>query len=479
MQNNLKQQTINSLKWSTVEKFSTAIIQFILGIIIARLLLPSDYGLIGMLAIFTGLSQILIDGGFSTALIQKKNATEIDFSTVFYFNIIIAVLIYIILFFSAPYIAQFYNQPQLVEITRIVSFNFIILSFSIIQSTKLKKDLNFKVITKVSVVAVVISGFVGLLLAYKNFGVWSLIAQLIIKNTITVFFLWFLSKWKPMVVFSEKSLRSMFAFGSRVMGASLLNVVFDNLYLLVIGKFYNAKELGFYTRASKFNQFPVSSITSILQSVFLPSFSKIQDDNVRLIHAYKKAIKLTAYVIFPIMLGIGVSAKPLIIVLLTKKWLLVVPYLQIMVLYGMFYPIHALNLNILNVKGRSDLFFNLEVIKKILIIITIAITIPFGIKIMIFGSVLLSIIAFFINTYYTKIILKYGPWQQIKDFAPSFLLAVFTSIFTYFIIISIENNYIALLVASFSIAFLYLLGSILFKFEEFEELKNIIFKNAR
>jgi teichuronic acid exporter len=476
---NLKAKTINSLKWSTIEKFSSSIVQFSLGILIARLLTPADYGLIGMLTIFIALSQAIIDGGFSTALIQKKEVSSREYSSVFFLNIILGIFFYILIFFSAPFIAAFYNQDELINITKVLGLNFIISSFSIIHLTYLTKNLDFKLQSKISIITSLISGLLALYFAYNGWGVWALVFQSILKNILNTLFLWLLVQWKPSMIYSWISIKSLFPFGSRVMGSSILNTLFDNLYYIIIGKFFSTKELGFYTQAHKIQQFPVSFLTGIIQRVFLPSFSQIQDENQRLISIYRKTIKLTAFIVFPIMLGLGAVAKPLILILLTEKWSAVIPMLQLMVIYGMFYPIHALNLNLLNVKGRSDLFFRLEVFKKILIVIMLLITFQISIFAMIIGNIVVSFIAFFINTYYTEQLIRYNYWQQIKDFSLSLGLALVMAIICYVITLHTTNHYFSIFIAALTGLIFYLGTAYYLKMPEYLEIKAIINKKNK
>ncbi len=475
----LKSKTISGIKWSAIDRFTSSAVQFVIGIIIARLLQPSDYGLIGMLAIFIALSQTIIDGGFSQALMQKKDTNPQDYSTVFILNITISFFLYVILYITSPFIATFYNEPLLENLAKVTGLNFIINAFAIVQTALLSKKLDFKTQTKVSFISSICSGIIGILLAYYGFGVWALVAQTLSKNIINAILLWILSQWKPNFVFSKNSFLKLFGFGSKVMLSSILTVIFDNLYLLSIGKFYSAKELGFYTRANQFQQFPVSTITAILQRVFLPAFSHIQDEDERLINAYRKFIKFTAFVIFPVMFGLGAIAKPMVLIVLTEKWLPIVPMLQLMILYGAFYPIQALNLHILNVKGRSDLFLYIEIIKRILVIIALIITVPIGIYAMIIGFGIISFISFFINTYYTKKMFHYGAIQQLKDFFPSLLNAIIMTILVYFTVKYIDNSYISLSVGAIFGAIYYVSVAYFLKFGEFLEIKKIILKNGK
>lgn len=470
---NLKQKTLNGLLWSSIERFSIQGIQFVLGITIARFLLPSDYGLIGMIAIFMSISQALIDSGFSQALIQKKEVTEKDYSTIFYFNIITAIGIYAILYSLAQPIAIYYNEPTLLKLIRVIGLSIIFNSFSIVQLAKLSKNIDFKTQSKASLSAVIFSGSIALYLASNGFGVWALAIQQILRSSTNTILLFIFTKWKPQLIFSKKSFNSLFPFGSKLLLSGLLNAVFNNLYLIVIGKVYNKDLLGLYTRANQFQLLPSETITIVLQRVTFPILSSIQDEQEKLTRLYKKFICFAGFIIFPIMIGIAVIAKPLIIILLKTKWIGVVEYLQLIVFVGVLYPIHAINLNILKVKGRSDLFLRLEIIKKALILLTLLITYSYGIKIMIIGQIITSIIALYINTHYSKKMIDYGFINQIKDLFPFFITAVIMGIIIHFSIKFIDYNILKLITASIIGPISYYSLSKLLKFEEIIEINNL------
>lgn len=470
----LRNKTINGIVWSALEQFSVQGIQFILGIILARILLPSDYGIIGMLAIFIAISQSLTNAGFSSALIQKMNPTNNDYSTVFYFNFAISIVIYIILFLCAPIIAKFYNTPILLDLTKIVGLNIIISSFSIVQIAKLSKKLDFKTQAKASLSSVIISGLIGIYLAYNGYGVWSLVVQSLVRNLINSAMLWIVSKWIPSWTFSISSLKGLFKFGSRLLYASLLSTVFDNLYTLVIGKFYKADELGFYTRANQFQQLPSQNITSIIQRVTFPVLSSIQDDQDHLTKSYRKIIRFSAFIVFPLMLLLAVISEPMIRLVLTDKWIQSASYLQILCFAGLLYPIHSINLNILKVKGYSGLFLKLEIYKKILVVIILLFTYSFGIKAMLLGQVLLSILALGLNTYYTSNFIDYKILTQFKDLLSIFILALIASFIVYILNLLINSDLLKIVISLTSGFIIYCLLAYIFKFQEIQEVKSII-----
>ena len=442
----LKQKAITGVVWSAIENFAAKGVQFILGIVLARILVPEDYGLIGMIMVFLAISATFIDSGFSKALIQKKNRDEKDFSTVFYFNIAIAVCFYLILFFSAPLIANFYDQQVLVSIVRVIGLIVIINSFAVVQRSKFTINIDFKTQTKASLLSIVISGLFGIYLAYSGYGVWALVVQALIRAALNVGALWYFSKWIPRDGFHYNRFKSLFSFGSKLLLSRLIDTVYKNIYLIVIGKLFSTAELGFYTRAKQLNDFPSANITSILQRVTFPLLSGIQDDNIRLKENYRLIIKLSALIVFPLMMGLAALAEPIVLIILTEKWLNSVWMLQLLCFAGMWYPIHSLNLSILNVKGRSDLFLRLEIIKKVIITIVLIVSIPFGIKAMIIGQIFTSIIGLVINTYYTNLIISYNLVQQLSDIFGVLVVSLLMGTLIYVTIGYIENSALQLLV---------------------------------
>lgn len=423
----LKQKTISGLLWSFIDSIAGQGITFIAGIILARLLSPKEFGLIGMLTIFIAISQSFIDSGFRQALIRKQNCTEADYSTVFYFNIIVSILFYILLFYCASSISIFFNEPILKDLIKVLGLGLIINAFTIIQSTILMKRIDFKLQAKISVIAAIISGIISIYMAFTGWGVWSLVALTLIKNTLNSILLWLWSKWKPIWYFSSKSFIELFSFGSKLLVSGLIDTIFRNVYYLVIGKYFTAVELGFYTQADQFQSLPSTNLQGIIARVSYPVLSTIQDDKLLLKEAYRKIIKSTMLVTFVLMIGMAAIARPLIITLIGNKWEPSVIYLQMLCFVGMFYPLHSLNLNMLQVQGRSDLFLRLEIIKKILAIPIIIAGVLWGIKAMILGMMVITLIAYYLNSYWSGKFIGYPFIEQIKDVLPSFLLASFMS----------------------------------------------------
>ena len=411
----LKQATTKGLFWSSVERFSNQGVQFVFSIILARLLSPSDYGIIAMVTIFFAVAQSFVDSGFSNALVRKTDRVEEDLSTCFYFNIGVGIIAYIVLFLIAPLVANFYSQPILSPIIRITGLEVMLNSLCVVQQALFTIKIDFKSQAKITLSATVISGIVGILLAYQGYGIWALVWQGVASSIVRMGLLWLMSKWRPRTGFSKSSFNYLFGYGSKLLASGLLDTIYNNIYPIVIGKFYNPAQLGNYSRALGWAQLPSANITSILQRVTFPVLSAIQDDTLRLQNSYRRLLKLSAFIVFPLMMGLAAIASPLIRVILTAKWDGCVLYLQILCFALMLYPIHAINLNLLQVKGRSDLFLRLEIIKKIIGVVILIITIPLGITAMCLGMVFSSIICLIINTYYTSRFIDVGLLTQLKD----------------------------------------------------------------
>jgi teichuronic acid exporter len=419
----LKNNTIKGLFWSFLEGIGQQGIQFVISIILARLLLPEQFGLIAMLTIFMAIAQSFVTSGFGSALVQKQDASHLDECSIFYFNILAGFLVAGTLFLAAPWIAAFYRIPLLASLTRVLSLNLVINAFGAVHSALLMKRIDFKAQMKVSFLATALSGSIGVAMAYNGYGVWSLVAQSIGSNLFGTALLWVFLPWRPTWIFSLDSLRSMFPFGSKLLFSGLLETIFNNLYLLVIGKLFSATDLGYYTRAQQTQQLPVANLSSTVGRVTFPVFSSIQDDEERMKRGIRKSLSALAMVNFPLMIGLAIVAKPLVLVMLTEKWLPCVPYLQLLCMVGLLYPLHAINLNVQIAMGRSDLVFRLEIYKKAMITAMIFITYRWGIAAMIYGQIATSIIAYYMNSYYTGKLLSYPIVAQIRDFAPVLGLA--------------------------------------------------------
>lgn len=423
----LKQKTVSGLVWSFIGSIAGQGITFIVGIVLARILSPREFGLIGMLAIFIAISESFIDSGFRQALIRKQNCTEVDYSTVFYFNIVVGFIFYIILFISASSISDFYHEPMLKQLIRVLGLGLIITSFTIIQNTLLSKRIDFKLQAKISIIASLISGMISIYMAYSGWGIWSLVALTIIKYTIISLLLWFWNKWRPVWYFSKKSFNELFSFGSKLLVSGLIDTIYRNVYYLIIGRYFSAVELGYYTQADQFQALPSTNLSGIIGKVSYPVLSLLHDDIPRLREAYKRIIRSTMLITFVLMLGMAAIARPMILTMIGEKWESCVIYLQLLCFVGMLYPLHALNLNMLQVQGRSDLFLRLEIIKKVLAIPIIVIGVFWGIIAMIIGMMTINLISYYLNSFWSGRFIGYSFLEQIKDILPSFLLALIMS----------------------------------------------------
>ena len=423
MSASLKQKTVNGVGWSFLDNIASSGITFLVGLVLANILTPEEYGIMAMITIFIAVSNSIVDSGFSNALIRKIDAQRIDYNTVFFFNLVISILLYAILYFSASAIAIFFKESILIEITRVIGLVLIINALAIIPRTLFVKEVDFKIQTKVSLISSLSSGVVGIGMAVSGMGVWSLVGQQLSRQLLNTVFLWIYCKWRPVWEFSMASFREMFNFGSKLLLSGLIDTIYKNIYYLVIGRFYTSAQLGQYTRAEQFNQIFSSNLTTVIQRVSYPVLSSIQNEPERLREAYRRVIKSTMLITFACMLGLGAVAKPLIIILIGEKWLIAVSYLQIICFAGMLYPLQAINLNILQVKGRSDLFLKLEIIKKIIAILPIVIGIFYGIEFMLWGGVLTSIVAYYLNSRYSADLIYYPTLDQVKDILPSFFVS--------------------------------------------------------
>ncbi len=474
MSESLKSKTVKGVMWSSIDRFTTQGISFVFSMLIARLLLPSDYGVIGMLAIFMAVANCFVDSGFGSALVRKNDRTETDFCTVFYFNIAVACICYALLFWASPYIARFYNLPLLESVTKVWGLNLIISSFAGIQNAQLTIAINFKSRAKISVITTLFTGVVGLWLAYRGYGVWALVFQTLSSNILRTILLWIVVRWMPRLIFSWQSFKELFSFGSKLLASSLLATIYENIYPIVIGKIFSASSLGVYSRADHLAQFPSSNITGVLQSVTFPVLSTIQDDDARLTSVYRRFLCLSAFVIFPLMVGLSAVADPFIRLVLTDKWEGAIYLLQILCFSLMWYPIHAINLNLLQVKGRSDYFLKLEVIKKILGVAILCVSIPLGLVAMCYGRVFSSVVCLGINTYYTKKIIGYGFLDQMKDFLHILVHALVMYGIVFAIVHIMPTLWSQLLVGILAGIAYYVVGAYLMKFDELNELLRLI-----
>lgn len=450
MQKSSKTKAVNGMLWTFLEKMSLQVCQFVIGIVLARLLMPEDYGVIGMLAIFMAIAQSLLDSGFNRALIQKKDRTNVDYSTIFYFNLVISVLLYFVFWITAPFIASFYETPILCEVTRYVSFSIILNALSLVQTAKLTIELNFRLQTIASVTSVVLSGVLGVVMAYSGYGVWALVAQSLCAAMIRTLILWLFSHWKPLLVFSTDSFKRLFSFGSKLLIGDFIHTIYTNLYTLVIGKAFNPADVGYYNRANGYAALPFTVFSQVVNKVMFPILSEKQNDNIALLNAYNKLFKVPMFFYVPLMFIISALSKPLICLMIGEKWNGCVPLLQILCIGFVFSPMSAINLNLLYVKGRSDISLKLDLFKKPIGIGILFASIPFGLWWMCFGKALYDFVAFSLNCYYTKKILDYGLIEQLRSIY-SILFASFVAYIAIYLVCNILISYWMMLLLGFFI----------------------------
>lgn len=476
MAESLKNKTVKGIIWSSVERFSVQGVQFLVMLVIARILSPKDFGLVGMLAIFIAVAQSLIDSGFSQALIRKQDRTEIDNSTVFYFNIVVSGLLYALFYAIAPSVANFYEEPLLCRLMRVLCLVIIINSFAVVQRAIYTASINFRTQAKASFVAALVSGCIGVWMAMSGYGVWTLVWQQLLNAGISTLLLWVWASWYPRLQYSWQSFRELFAFGSKLMASGLLDTIYNNMYMLVIGKIFSAVSLGYYAQADRFTKFPSSNITSILQRVTYPVLCTLQDDDEKLRKDYRQLLRLSAFIVFPLMCGLAGVAYPLIDLILGEKWQFAATLTIPLCFSMMWYPIHAINLNLLQVKGRSDLFLRLEVIKKVIGVTVLIVSIPFGLLFMCYSGIVTSIVCLVINTYYTGRLINVGFLMQMKDLSSAIALSLLMFALVFSTVSLINGILLQLLIGLLLGVILFFGVSYLFKFKELSYLKSIIKK---
>ncbi len=475
----LRSKATKGVFWGTIDKIFMTGGQLIIGIILARILTPHDFGLVGMLSIFIAVSQTFIDSGMGSGLIQKTDRSDIDFSTVFVFNFLISLLFYLILFFSAPLIATFYETPRLEGIVRILPLCIVIDSLTIVQQTKLKIAIDFKIIAKANVFSVFISGVCAIFLAYTGWGVWALVIQRLIRSIMTTILIWFLVKWRLSLAFSWKSFKNLFGFGSKLLLTGIYAQTFNNVYNIVIGKAYSAEQLGFYTRAKTFAELTSGTVSSILHQVTYPILASLQNDKERMVSVYSRLIRMTSFFVLPTMTMLAFFSDPLIRLLLTDKWAPAIVLLQWMSFARIFYPISVINMNILNAVGRSDLFLKVDLSKSPIVILALIITIPLGIKAIVIGHVITSFISFFINAYMPGKMFGYGAIKQLKDMIPIFIATAIMGVILIGFNLVTSNHWIKLTIGPLIGLLIYLSICYFFKLEELKEIKSILLKYKR
>ena len=426
-----KSKVISSLIWKLLERGGTQGIQFIVMIVLARHLLPKDFGLIVIVAVIISLANVLVQCGFNAALIQKKNADELDFSSVFYLNLLVTCILYIVLFFSAPFLASVFEQEQLILVLRILSLTLFLGTVNAIQNAVIARNLQFKKLFFSSLGAVVVSGIVAILMVSANFGVWALVGHQLINQFLITLILWFTVKWRPQLLFSVERIKELFSFGWKMLVSSLITTFYNNLQSLIIGKMFSPALLGFYSRGEQFPSLIVSNVNGSIQSVMFPTLSSHQENRQRVKEMVRRSIVTSSFIIFPMMMGLAMVAEPLVEILLTEKWLPAVPFLQIFCAAYALWPIHTSNLQAINALGRSDIFMKLEIIKSIIGLVVLGISIQFGVHGMALGIIVSGVISIFINAYPNSKLLNYSIQEQLKDIVPSLVLSLMMGVVVY------------------------------------------------
>ncbi len=472
----LRQKTIFSMIWSSIGKFGTLGMSFISNLVLARILMPSDFGYIGMLHIFIAISQVFINGGFGSALIQKKNVSHIDYSTVFYYNLLLSLIFYVLLYLAAPYIADFYKMHLLKDILRVQSIILIVNSFSLVQSIQLQKNLRFKALSVRNIIAALIGAVVAIIMALLGYGVWSLVFSNLIAAITSVILLWRMSSWRPTLEFSFASLKGLFTFGGLILLSSLVETAYTNIQGLIIGKVFSAKDLGYYTQARKLEDVPTSALSSIVNQVSFPVFAQLQDNLHSLRAGVRKNLTSISYLNFPLMALFIVIARPLIILLYTDRWETSISYFQILCIGAMLYTINTVNTNVTRSMGKGALYFWVQFIKRIIGIISILISVRYGIIAMLWTIVVLNYLYFIINSIVTGKLIDYGFMAQLKDVSGVFILSAMVGVITYygFNLLPIDNYLLALIIQIIVYSLLYLSLSYVLKIEGFFTYKEVV-----
>lgn len=467
-------KTKSAVIWSAIDRFSVQGAQFFLSVVIARLVSPADYGLIAMLNVFLSVAQQFIDSGFSTALIQKRDRQEVDFYTVFYFNLIISLAIYGVLFLISPYIADFYSEPRLELITKCTGLNIVLIAFYIVPRAKFTIELDFKTQTKISLIAVLLSGIIGVLLAWYGCGVWALILQCLLNNLFSLLLYWGISRWKLKPKFSYYSFKYLFRFGSNLLGVGILHAIFANIYTLVIGRLFVATEVGFFNRSQSFATFPSMNISSMIARALYPIQCEMQTNDEQLKEILVKYLKMTLYVVLPLMMGLCVLSKPFIAIVLAERWLPMAKMLSVLCIAYMCYPFTTLNWQILTVKGRTDLALRAEVFGKSASFIILLLSLPFGAMGICYGIIIANIVDILIIIYYVKRVLSITYLLELKILLPTLTITIIMGVMVSFVHLIFENSYLQILIGSLIGLIIYIGLSYLFDFDEFRGILSVV-----
>lgn len=474
----LKQQTKKGLYWSFFNQFSNYGMQFCIGIVMARLLSPSDYGITALPGVFMAIAGIFQDSGMASALIRKEKIEEKDYSTLFIYSIAMGIFMYAVLFIASPWIADFFHTPVLIPLIRVTALTFLWGPVSTVQYVILKRKLDFKTPTKISIATKIFSGVVGITLAYMGYGLWALVISGVLSSFLGLVIVAYVVKWYPKTGWSKDSFKYLWNYGNKMLASALLDTAYNNITPVFVGKYYSPSDLGIYNRAQGYASLPSQQMTGVIQNVTFPVLSKMLNDDEGLARNYRRMIRTTAFIVFPMMFMLSALARPLILMMITAKWEPCIILLQLMCFSLMWYPIHAMNLNLLQVKGRTDLFLRLEIIKKILCLSILVITLPQGLIIFCIGNIVATILCLFINTYYTGKLINVGFLTQMKDLIPILLLSSIMYLAIYYANLFIENMILQIMIGGAIGAIIYLGGAFFFKFEELNDVKYMLKRKA-
>ena len=469
-----KNSALKNFIWRFAERSGAQLVTFIVSIVLARILAPEDYGQIALITVFTTIMQVFVDSGLGTALIQKKDANDLDFSSVFYFNFVICLVLYVVMFVAAPFIAGFYGDSSLTPIIRVISLTIIISGVKGIQQSYVSRNMLFKRFFYSTLGGTIFSAFLGIALAYTGFGVWAIVAQQLSNTAIDTLILWLTVKWRPKRMFSWRRLKGLLSFGWKMLASSLLDTVYNNVRSLIIGKMYSSSDLAYYDQGQKFPNVIVTNINTSIDSVLLPTMASAQDDADRVKSMTCRAIKTSTYIMAPLMMGLAFCAEPIVELVLTDKWLPCVPFLRIFCITYMFYPIHTANLNAIKAMGRSDLFLKLEIAKKIVGMILLLSTMWFGVMAMAYSLLVSSVLSQIINSWPNRKLLNYGYLEQLKDILPGIILAVFMGLCVNLVSLLDLSNIVTLLIQIPLGAVIYIVSSALLHLESFKYLIDMI-----
>ena len=474
MSDNLKKRTLSGLVWQFMERCGSQGVQFVISVVLARLLTPEDFGIIGLLTVFVTIANVFVEGGFGASLVQKKDSDDTDFSTVFFFSLGFSGVLYVILFFAAPLIASFYNEPILTNMVRVMALSLFMGAINTVQKANVSKRMQFKKFFFATISGTIASAVVGISMAYMGFGAWALIGQHLSKQVFDTIVLWFISGWRPKWIFSFVKLKRLFSFGWKILCSSLIDSIYNNIYSLIIGKFYSSADLGYYNKGKSYSYLIIENINTSINNVLFPVISSVQENLEKVKAITRRAIKTSTFIIFPAMSGIAAIATPLIKLMLTEKWLPCVPYLQFCCFSYAFWPVHTANLQAIKAMGRSDVFLKLEIIKKITGVIILVVTIPHGLYIMMVGRCVSTVLSSVINAFPNKKLLNYSYFEQVKDIMPAFLLSV-VMVFVVLMVGRLNINMLPLMIIQIIAgALVYILGAKFFKLEALEYCLRII-----